>query len=195
MVEKSFAAEIGQGAPQPSAEPAGRGHRPGSAVASASAVAERISAILARLTVLLSLGLTAGFLVCLILQIAARYVFNAPLSWTEEVAVFLFVWTMLLLASLGVRERFHVRLEFLPQFLPSDAWRARLESLLTAAIGAFGAIMVVTGWQLVELVWDNTSAAVQYPMQALYLAAPVSGALIVVHAVAILLGPGGRSGP
>lgn len=166
------------------------------AITGIGAIAERVSAILARITTFLSLLLTAGFLVCLILQIVARYFFNAPLSWTEEAAVFLFVWTMLLLASVGVRERFHVRLEFLPARLPSDAWRNALDGLLTAVIAVFGAIMATTGWQLVELVWGNTSAAVRYPMQALYLAAPTSGVLIVIHAAAILLnGSKGRAGP
>lgn len=161
-----------------------------------SAFVERLSALLARLTALLALVLTGGFLLCLLLQIVARYFLNAPLSWTEEAAVFCFVWTMLLLASVGVRERFHVRLEFLAACLPSDAWRNALDSLLTAVVAAFGLIMAATGWQLVELVWGNTSAAVRYPLQALYLAAPVSGALITVHATAILLNGGrGRGEP
>jgi len=171
--------------PRPSA---GRGVAPAlPALGALGAGAERLSALCARLTVLLSIGLTAGFLFCLVLQIVARYLFNAPLSWTEEAAVFLFVWTMLLLASVGVRERFHVRLEFLSAKLPNDAWRTALEFALTAGITAFGAVMAATGWQLVELVWGNTSAAIQYPAQALYLAAPVSGVLIVVHGVADLL--------
>jgi TRAP-type transport system small permease protein len=184
--EQSMTAEGGRGDALASAGPA-RATSGAGALAVLAAATERLSAICARLTELASLVLTGGFLLCLVLQIVARYVFNAPLSWTEEMAVFLFVWTMLLLASLGVREGFHVRLEFLSPLLPSDAWRAGLETLLTAAIAVFGVIMTVTGWQLVELVWGNTSAAIQYPMQALYFAGPISGLLIVVHAVAILL--------
>ena len=182
-----MAADDGGGGALASAAPPRRATPEPGALAAVSATAERLSAICARLTELASLVLTGGFLFCLVLQIVARYVFNAPLSWTEEMAVFLFVWTMLLLASLGVRQRFHVRLEFLAPLLPSDAWRAALDTLLTAAIAVFGVIMTVTGWQLVDLVWGNTSAAIQYPMQALYFAGPISGLLIVVHALAILL--------
>ena len=193
MHEKASASGIeGNHLPRPSAD---RGAAPAlSALGSLAAGAERLSALCARLTVLLSIGLTAGFLFCLVLQIVARYVFNAPLSWTEEAAVFLFVWAMLLLASVGVRERFHVRLEFLSAWLPSDAWRTGLEAVLTAGITVFGGVMALTGWQLVDLVWNNTSAAIQYPVQALYLAAPASGVLIVVHGVADLLNGCRRSG-
>ena len=150
-------------------------------------IVDRASAVLGRITAILSIALTIGFLFCLLLQITMRYVFSAPLAWTEEVAVLLFVWTMLLLASLGVRERFHVRLDLAPMLLPAGLGRARLEMLLTLGIGAFGAVLAVTGLRLVDLVWGNTSAAVQYPMQLLYFAAPVSGALIVIHAVANLV--------
>jgi TRAP-type C4-dicarboxylate transport system permease small subunit len=57
-----------------------------------------------------------------------------------------------------------------------------LELAITVLILVFGAAMVTTGSQMAELVWNNTSAAMHYPVQALYLAVPVAGGLIIVHA-------------
>ncbi|MFO1188234.1 MAG: TRAP transporter small permease [Alphaproteobacteria bacterium] len=152
-----------------------------------AAASETVSALVARVTVGASIVTTVLMFTCMILQIIFRYALSAPLSWSEEASVFLFIWTMLLLASLGVREKFHVRLDLMFIVLPEGRARNGLETGITLAIAAFGAIMVMTGSEMAELVWNNTSAAIRYPVQALYLAVPVSGALMVVHAVAQLL--------
>lgn len=43
------------------------------------------------------------------LQVIMRYVFENPLSWTDEIAVYSMVWSVYMGASLAVRERAHVR--------------------------------------------------------------------------------------
>lgn len=147
---------------------------------------ERLSYHVARATVVLSLLLAAGMIFCLLLQVFFRYLLDSPLSWTDEAAIFCFAWTMLLLASVCVREHVHVRFSFLADLLPP-----RLGGLLDRAIilliAAFGIVLVTAGQELVDLVWGNLSPAVHYPLQALYLALPVQGALIVLHAAANFL--------
>jgi TRAP-type C4-dicarboxylate transport system permease small subunit len=156
--------------------------------------AEAVSELAARVTAFIAVICGCALLCCLLLQVVARYAFNAPLVWTEESAIFLFVWTTMLVASLGVRERFHVRIEFLVRLLPAPL-QVALDACFSAAIALFGGVLVSSGRDLVDLVWGNTSPAIQYPMQALYLAVPVSGALMVLHSVARLLGGGPRSAP
>jgi TRAP-type C4-dicarboxylate transport system permease small subunit len=134
----------------------------------------------------LAVLLTAGFLVVLLAQVFFRYVLNAPLSWSEEVAMLQFVWAALLLSSYGVRERFHIRLSFLVDRLRPGP-RNVLERLGEVAIVLFGGYMTYAGVRLVDLTWGNTSAAVGYPIQYLYLSAPCCGALIVLHSSARLL--------
>ncbi|MEJ8574003.1 TRAP transporter small permease [Microbaculum marinum] len=131
--------------------------------------------------------LTAGFLLSLLAQVFFRYALNDPLSWSEEIAMFLFVWAVLLLSSVGVREGFHIRLSFFIDSLPSDRWRSAMEGMIELTIAGFGIFVVEAGLRLVDLTWDNTSAATGYPVQYLYSVAPVCGALIVLHAVARLL--------
>ncbi len=43
-----------------------------------------------------------------LIQITARFVFNKPLPWTDEVAVMLYVWVILWAAAVIVPEREHV---------------------------------------------------------------------------------------
>lgn len=146
---------------------------------------ELVSRWLAYATLTVSLVMTFGFVICLLLQILFRYALNSPLSWTGELAVFQFLWVVMLLASVGVRENFHVRLTVLVGSF--GAWpREAIERAVMAAISAFGVFMIFAGLRFVDLTWGNTSAAIRYPLQALYLAAPVCGALIAVHGLARL---------
>ena len=56
--------------------------------------------------------LLAMFL-CFVLQIAARYVFNYPLGWTEEVSVLAWIWCTLWGAAFVLRERDEVRFDII----------------------------------------------------------------------------------
>lgn len=50
---------------------------------------------------------------CFILQIVARYVFNYPLGWTEEVSVLAWIWCLLWGAVFVLRERDEVRFDLI----------------------------------------------------------------------------------
>ena len=47
----------------------------------------------------------------LFLQVISRYVFNAAFSWSEELALILFVWSIYLGACAAIRKHQHLRLE------------------------------------------------------------------------------------
>src|SRR5688500_4931728 len=50
---------------------------------------------------------------CFILQIAARYVFNYPLGWTDEVSVLCWIWCTLWGAAFVLREKDEVRFDII----------------------------------------------------------------------------------
>jgi TRAP-type transport system small permease protein len=53
-----------------------------------------------------------GALFCVfIIQIIARFVFNQPLAWTDELAVVLYIWTVLWCAAFVVQGHEHVRFD------------------------------------------------------------------------------------
>ena len=56
--------------------------------------------------------LLAMFL-CFVLQIVARYVFNYPLGWTDEVSVLCWIWCTLWGAVFVLRERDEVRFDII----------------------------------------------------------------------------------
>jgi TRAP-type C4-dicarboxylate transport system permease small subunit len=56
----------------------------------------------------LGAGLFAALFCVFIVQIVARFGFNRPLPWTDELAVVLYVWVILWCAAFVVPEREHV---------------------------------------------------------------------------------------
>ncbi|MEY4294653.1 MAG: hypothetical protein RLY82_341 [Pseudomonadota bacterium] len=55
-----------------------------------------------------SVLLFGALFVVFIIQVVARFVFNRPLAWTDELAVILYIWTVLWGAAFVVRSREHV---------------------------------------------------------------------------------------
>lgn len=148
---------------------------------------EGLSSFAARLTRWIVIGAAAVMIISLILQIFFRYVVGSSLVWSEELALFLFTWVVLLAGSLGVRENFHVRLTLFIDLLPPRAkWAFNLIIHLIA--GLFGGLVAFSGYHYLDATLGQVSAAVRYPIELLHAAAPVCGALIVLHTLANLGG-------
>ncbi|MBN1959053.1 MAG: TRAP transporter small permease [Desulfuromonadales bacterium] len=125
-------------------------------------------------------------MISLNVQVFTRYVMGQSASWSEELAMFLFSWSVLLVGSLGVREKFHVSLTFVLSFAP-PMFRFLIEKFLHLITLVFGVFLATSGMSYVERTLGQVSAAVQYPVEWLHYSAPVSGVLICVHAFAHLL--------
>lgn len=149
---------------------------------------DTVSRWLAKVSVVVSIAMLATTLVALTFQVVARYVFNAPPTWTEELSLGLFTWIVLLMGSSGVRDGFHVCLDIWPATLPRHLQSA-LQRLVQAVMLAIGVVLLKSGWSYVADTQGQVSAAISYPIEALHAAAPVCGALIAVHALAALLTP------
>jgi TRAP-type C4-dicarboxylate transport system permease small subunit len=132
--------------------------------------------------------LAAVMLASLTLQVVMRYVFGEALSWSEELALACFSWSMLLAIAVGVRDAIHVRMDLLVDRLPAPL-RVGIDKLVTLAIAATGAFMAWAGLNYVGDSSGVTSAAIGYPIAYLYACAPVCGALIALFALEnVLLG-------
>lgn len=127
-----------------------------------------------------------GMVAAIVWQVCMRYVFNRPPSWTEELALLLFSWSMLLMLAVGVRESFHVRMDLLIQHLPRAGSRS-LQAAIDIAIAGFGAYLVWAGITYAIDMYGATSAAIAYPIALLYSAAPVCGVLIFIYSLEQLL--------
>lgn len=123
-----------------------------------------------------------------ILQVFFRYVLNSSLSWSEEAARYLFVWSAMLGFSSSVEARRLFRFDLVAQRLPPAG--ARLcAALYGVAAVAFLWALVVSGRALVVGTASQTSPAIGLPMALPYAALPVGGLLIALHFLAGLGAP------
>ena len=142
-----------------------------------------------------SIALAAALMLAAITyQVVMRYVFGDTPSWSEELAVLLFSWSVLGGLALGVHEGWHVRLTALPDLLPRGAriWVERATDAVTAALGLF---LVWSGWRFFDITAGSVSAAIGYPIEILNVLAPIAGVLMALFALERALRPGGALPP
>lgn len=115
-------------------------------------------------------------------QVVARYVFNQPPTWTEELARFCQVWIVLLASSICVRKGSHLAVDYVG---PSLTLRVRgAVAVLTGGLMAlYAAVVVVWGVRLLMVGMVQTSPAMQWNMGYVYLIFPLAGGLMFIEAV------------
>lgn len=108
-------------------------------------------------------ALTAAMVVATFAQVVARYGFAAPLSWSEELSRFLFVWLSFLAAWLAWNRREHIVVDVLPETLRPAASR-----LCEALVLGFAVLAMAQGMRLMGLASRQPSAALNLPMVWVY---------------------------
>src|SRR5215470_19550191 len=89
------------------------------------------------------------------LQIISRYTALIPsYIWTEEMARFLFIWSIMIGAMLGVRESAHFEIDVWPD-LPRRA-DAFIKILARLGILALAIVFVVGGIEFTRFAWYRT---------------------------------------
>jgi TRAP-type C4-dicarboxylate transport system permease small subunit len=151
------------------------------------AAATRAVAAATRLSIALA---AAGMLTCITYQVVMRYIVGAASSWSEELAVLLFSWSVLGGLALGVHEGFHVRLTLLPDRLPR-AGRVAYERVLDAVTAALGVFLAWSGWRFLDITSGSVSAAIGYPTEILNALAIGCGALVALFGLERALRRGG----
>lgn len=139
----------------------------------ANRLAERVTAaLLAVMTVVVGV------------QIAGRFVFAYSIFWSDELARFLLIWISFLGMSVGIRRGAHPGIDSLARALPLRFSRITLILALLLSL-LFFAVMVVYGGALVLRTWPQRSVSLGVSMSIPYLAVPLSGLLMFLHALAV----------
>ncbi len=109
------------------------------------------------------------------LQIFSRYTDVIPsYIWTEEMARFMFLWTVMIGAMIGVRESTHFEVDVLPSMRPRGEAAARLMGRL--GVLAMALVFVWAGIEFTKFAWNRTSELAELPLWLIHMAWPVTGA-------------------
>jgi TRAP-type C4-dicarboxylate transport system permease small subunit len=100
----------------------------------------------------------SGFLVFLLFlmvflafgQVILRNFLNSGLLWTDIFLRQLVLWVGFLGASLAVRERRHISIDVLPQFLPAT-YKPFIQILVNFSAGIISVFLTLASWKFVQM--------------------------------------------
>jgi TRAP-type transport system small permease protein len=142
--------------------------------------------VLQRLTEVVVGLLMAGMAVCVLLGVFYRYVLGDALAWSEEAARYLMIWLSWIGGGLALRRGGHIAVDLVVNALPAMPRRLMLMATQLAAI-TFLVIVLATAIDLTGRVSMQSTIALQISMQVPYAAMPVGTALMIYHALIMLL--------
>ncbi|MGY3622794.1 TRAP transporter small permease [Bradyrhizobium sp. USDA 10063] len=141
----------------------------------------RVTAGYAKLLEILLAACVGILIVPVTLQVISRYTpFIPSYIWTEEMARFLFIWTIMIGAMVGVREALHFEVDVWPD-LPRRA-EAAVRILARLGILGLALVFVWAGFEFTQFAWNRTSELAELPLWLIHVAWPVAGVTWIVFA-------------
>lgn len=133
-------------------------------------------------------ALLAGALVVLVCavtfyEVVARYVFNAPTTWSIDISTYAMFWACFLGGAYTLREGGHVAVDVIVRRLGVTRRRTialavhGLAALFFAVVTWRGAVACLDAYELGEV----TMSVLRFPLYLPLLAIPVGGALITAQ--------------
>ncbi len=124
----------------------------------------------------LVLVVSVGILVIPVsLQIFSRFTAIIPhYIWTEEMARFLFIWTIMIGAMIGVRESTHFEVDLWPRV--SRRLEAAVKLLARLGVLAVALTFVWAGIEFTQFAWHRISELAELPLWLIHIAWPLTGA-------------------
>ncbi|HXY99494.1 MAG TPA: TRAP transporter large permease subunit [Stellaceae bacterium] len=141
---------------------------------------------LALVTEVPAAALVALEIAVLFAGVVSRYVFHAPLTWSDELASILFLWLAMLGAVIALRRGEHMRLTAIASRVPAR-WRGLLETVAALVVVAFVMLVLLPAHRYVLDEWAILTPALEIHNSFRAAAIEVGAALMMVIALARLV--------
>jgi TRAP-type C4-dicarboxylate transport system permease small subunit len=119
-------------------------------------------------------------------QVLSRYVFPVPISFTEEVGRFLFIWISFLGAAIVMNRDEHIRLDLFHGRVSRRTYDA-LRMAVYVLIVVFSVGILLTSPDLLRVASRQTAAVSRISMGTVYTVLPLSALLTMGYAVIHLI--------
>jgi len=130
--------------------------------------------------------LLATMVVIIVVQVGFRYLLNAPISWSEEVAILILVWFGWLSVAVAVYRHSHMAIDVIYDHLPSIG-KYWLNIIIQFLITVFAVNIMLNSSLLVAMVDEQTLPASGILRSCLYFAPMVAAVLMTINSVGNLL--------
>ncbi len=128
-------------------------------------------------------------LLSVVWQVFSRFVLQDPSTVTDEISSFSLIWLGLFGAAYATGKKLHLAIDLIPE-KTVEKHKVIYDAIVHASIFIFAfAVMVIGGIRLCQLTFqfEQTSATLEIPLGYIYLALPISGALICYYSVYIFI--------
>lgn len=141
-------------------------------------VAEGLTTVLEYLSMLCA----ATMAVLVIAQVILRYVFNDPLTWSEEVARIVFIYLSFIGIGAAYGRRRHMFIDALVILLPAKVKRTVEFSVVVIATLFLVTVILLTVRSMAELYRvEITTPALDFPMAFVYLIIPLGLSALIAQ--------------
>lgn len=122
--------------------------------------------------------------VLIFIQVVMRYVFNNSLSWSEELARYIFIWQIWLGTGVGIRLKEQIRVEIILKKL-NPVGAKTLNFIALTILLLFCVFLTINGYELVMKIAGRgaLSTALKIPLSYVYLSLPFSSFITSVYLV------------
>ncbi|HWP50302.1 MAG TPA: TRAP transporter small permease [Clostridia bacterium] len=116
------------------------------------------------------------------LQVVFRFVFKAPLAWSQDVIRLCFTYLVFSGAAYCVQEHAHLNIDVFITLLPDKA-RKLLELLIQAALIGFAAFLIWFGCQFAQSGATQMAPYLPVPMSIYYMSVPISAVFMLFYMI------------
>jgi len=144
---------------------------------------KRVARIAARATDALAIACFVAMFACVLAQVFFRYFLDSPLTWSDELARYLFVWCAFLGWVVAARRRSHLAVT-IGRARMSPRAQAAMKFVGALAALAFAAVLAWHGVRIAERNWDVEATALATTIGVVYAMVPVAALAVGLYALA-----------
>lgn len=113
------------------------------------------------------------------LGVFARF-FEIALVWTDELARYTFIWSVLLGSVVAFKHKKHIIIDLVGNFFPKSIGLV-VHVLIQVALLILFFTLVLYGWELTLQTWNVPTTSLQIPTGLVYLSVPLSCVLLMIY--------------
>ena len=121
-------------------------------------------------------------------QVIARYIFNSPSTWSEELVGYLFGWSTMFGATIVSGERGHMNIPILVDRMNPTMRKAFHIIWEVVAFIFSAAILVFGGFQVSNLAMGQQTSSLGVAVGVFYWVMPICGVVILLYSVMNIIG-------
>lgn len=128
--------------------------------------------------------LLAGMSLIIGLQVFMRYGAQSSLSWSEEVARYMFIWLIYVGISYGVKKERHIKIDAVANLFPGKT-KIYIFILSDIIFMIFSMVVLLKSVDVAQIIFQlgQTSPSMGFPMGFVYIAVPFGFTLVLIRLI------------